>query len=58
MRVPTVRVAAPATDENPHGFIVINADDLADHHQVVGDDAKPEPKLRPVTRRKGQKQWP
>jgi len=33
----TVRVSSPVTDDNPHGFIVINKSDMTDDHQLFED---------------------
>lgn len=40
MECPTVKVVSPVSDENPHGYIVINESDLTDDHEVFGDGAK------------------
>ncbi len=37
MQIPTIRVVAPVSDENPLGFIVINEEDLADDHELFVD---------------------
>lgn len=34
MECETVKVVSPATDENPHGYIVINKSDLTEDHKV------------------------
>lgn len=39
MNCPTVRVVSPVSDENPHGFIVINESDLAESHEVFEENA-------------------
>ena len=39
--VETVRVAAPVTHENPHGFVVINKADLKPDHTLY-EPAKPQ----------------
>lgn len=36
MQCPTVRITAPVTDENPHGYIVINEADLTEEHTLFG----------------------
>jgi hypothetical protein len=35
-RVPTVRIVAPISVGNPHGYIVINEADLSDDHEIHG----------------------
>lgn len=39
MFIPIVKVVSPKSEENPHGYIVINEGDLADHHELFGDQA-------------------
>lgn len=34
MEVETVKVVSPASDGNPHGYIVINKSDLTDKHEI------------------------
>jgi hypothetical protein len=38
----TVRVKSPATDKNPHGYIVINLDDLGNEHELFDKPSKQE----------------
>ena len=33
----TVKVSAPVTDENPHGYFVINLSDLSDEHELFDE---------------------
>jgi len=50
MNCPTVRVVSPVSDDNPHGYIVINESDLTDDHEVFVDgDA---PAIEPAAKRK------
>lgn len=43
MQIETVRIAAPKSDDNPLGYIVINKSDLAEGMALfVGDDEKAE----------------
>ena len=37
MDCPTVRVVSPVSDENPHGYIVINESDLTEDHEIFVD---------------------
>jgi hypothetical protein len=54
MHCPTVRVVSPVSDDNPHGFIVINESDLTDDHEIfaegadesAGADDSPKPKRK------------
>lgn len=39
MHCETVKVVAPTSDDNPHGYIVINKSDLTDKHEIF--DAEP-----------------
>jgi hypothetical protein len=39
MHCETVKVVTPVSDQNPHGYIVINKSDLTDKHEIF--DAKP-----------------
>ena len=41
--IPTVRVVSPVSDDNPHGFIVINEADLTDEHELFDKPAPVEP---------------
>jgi hypothetical protein len=41
MDCPTVRVVSPVSDENPHGYIVINQSDLTDDHEVFDEKLDP-----------------
>lgn len=48
--IKTVRVASPVSDENPHGYIVINADDLTEEHTLFEAEKparKPQAKAKP-----------
>lgn len=38
--IETVRVVAPGSSENPHGYIVINLDDLTADHTIFDDAPK------------------
>jgi hypothetical protein len=50
MECPTVKVVSPASDDNPLGYIVINASDLTEDHDVFVDgDA---PSAEPAAKRK------
>lgn len=41
--IETVKIVSEKSDDNPHGFIVINAEDFdAEKHQVFGDDESPQ----------------
>lgn len=40
MHCPTVRVVSPISDENPHGYIVINESDLTEDHKVFEEVAE------------------
>ena len=40
MIVETVKIVAPVSIENPHGYVVINKGDLADHHEIFGAKKK------------------
>jgi hypothetical protein len=48
MHCPTVRVVSPVSDDNPHGFIVINESDLTDDHEIFeeGADEAAKPKRK------------
>lgn len=37
----TVKVKAPVTDDNPAGYIVINASDVNDSHELFDAEAAP-----------------
>jgi hypothetical protein len=37
MDCPTVKVVSPISDENPHGYIVINESDLTDDHKIFSE---------------------
>lgn len=37
MHCPTVKVVSPVSDENPHGYIVINESDLTEDHEMFGE---------------------
>lgn len=37
MHCPTVKVVSPVSDENPHGYIVINESDLTEEHEIFGE---------------------
>ncbi|CAB3784357.1 hypothetical protein [Pararobbsia alpina] len=39
MECPTVKVASPVSDDNPHGYIVINESDLTEDHEVFEEAA-------------------
>lgn len=39
MYCPTVKVVSPASDDNPHGYIVINESDLTEDHEVFEDES-------------------
>jgi hypothetical protein len=40
----TVKIIVPVSDDNPHGYIVINEADLAEDHDLFkGDDAEDAP---------------
>lgn len=44
MQLETVKVVSPVSDDNPHGYIVINKTDLTDEHELFDEDgAKKEP---------------
>lgn len=47
MQIETVRIVSPVSDENPLGYIVINASDLTEEHERFGgeDDEDAEPGL-------------
>jgi len=54
MELETVRVVSPVSDENPHGYVIINASDLTEDHVVFEDSAEPAPKpLKPGKAAKG-----
>lgn len=40
MHCPTVKVVSPVSDENPHGYIVINESDLTEEHEVFDEAAE------------------
>ena len=44
MIVETVKVVTESTDENSHGYIVINKSDLTDEHTLFGEDVPKENK--------------
>ena len=46
----TVRVVAPVSDANPHGFVVINRSDLKPDHEVFDDKPKPTKLTLPVAK--------
>ena len=47
MQVETVKVVSPVSDDNPHGYIVINKSDLTDEHELFGEEkTKPARKTR------------
>lgn len=37
MHCPTVKVVSPVSDDNPHGYIVINESDMTEDHEVFDD---------------------
>lgn len=39
MIVETVKVVSAVTDNNPHGYVVINKSDLTEEHTLFGEDA-------------------
>ena len=46
MEIETVKIVAPVTDDNPHGYVVINK---SDHHgQPLFGEKKMTPKAAPV----------
>jgi hypothetical protein len=47
MECPTVKVVSPVTEQNPHGYIVINKSDLTDEHEIFGaEPVKPTRKTK------------
>lgn len=42
MHLPTVRIVSPVSDENPHGFIVINQSDFDHTRHEAWVEAAPE----------------
>ena len=46
MRCDTVKIAAPVSAENPLGYVVINADDLAEGQTLFVAAAEPKPSRR------------
>ena len=40
MQLETVKVVSEVSDDNPHGYIVINKSDLTDEHELFGEGAK------------------
>jgi hypothetical protein len=50
MNCQTVRVVSPVSDENPHGYIVINESDLTEDHEVFAEEG--EKQEAPATKRK------
>ncbi|HWG06002.1 MAG TPA: hypothetical protein VG271_13395 [Beijerinckiaceae bacterium] len=40
MQVETVKIVSPKSDENPHGYIVINKDDLREEHELFVEAAE------------------
>jgi hypothetical protein len=53
MECPTVKVVSPVSDENPHGYIVINESDLTEDYEVFGDEKAA---VAPAAKRKYTKQ--
>lgn len=41
MDCPTVKIVSPVSDENPHGYIVINKSELTDEHEVFDEALDP-----------------
>lgn len=39
MQLETVRVVSPVSEDNPHGYIVINKSDLTDEHKLFVEPA-------------------
>lgn len=38
--IPTVKVESPISEDNPLGYIVINADDMTPDHRIYGEGAE------------------
>ncbi|WP_413724656.1 hypothetical protein [Sodalis sp. RH16] len=34
MEIETIKIVADITDDNPHGYIIINKDDLTEEHEI------------------------
>lgn len=42
MQLETVKVVSPVSEDNPHGYIVINKTDLTDEHELF-EEGEPDP---------------
>lgn len=40
MQLETVRVVSPVSEDNPHGYIVINKSDLTEQHELFVDPSE------------------
>jgi hypothetical protein len=40
MQCETVKVVSPVSDDNPHGYIIINKSDLTQDHELFDESAK------------------
>jgi hypothetical protein len=52
MHCPTVKVVSPVSDDNQHGYIVINESDLNEDHEVFDENSSDTPAVEPTAKRK------